>query len=431
MFDLKKTPQDKFIIEGGQPLRGEIHVGGNKNAVLPMIAAALLTDEEVVLENVPQILDVKTMLLILEHVGADINQTGSTLALRCTKVRRTEIPQELCTAIRASFLFVAGLLVRCGHAKVHPPGGDVIGRRRLDAHFYGLRCLGANIHEDQFEFFAPKGLTGRDLFFDESSVTATEHILMAATLAKGTTTIRNAASEPHVQDLARMLIKMGAKIDGLNTNTLAIEGVSSLRGTSHTVSSDHIETGSYLALAAATGGAITVHGTVRSHYWMIQRVFQRFNIQLEFATDNVRLPGGQSPIIQKDIGGAIPQIDDGPWPQFPSDLMSSMLVLATQAEGTVLFFEKMFESRMYFVDRLIQMGASAIVCDPHRVVVSGKTSLRSYILTSPDIRAGMALIIAALCARGTSHIQNVHVIDRGYEKMEEKLLSLGARIQRK
>ena len=224
---------------------------------------------------------------------------------------------------------------------------------------------------------------------------------------------------------------MGARIEGVNTNTLTIAGVNALHGTSHTVVSDHIETGSYLALAAATGGEITVSGTVRSHYWMIQRVFQRFNVQLEFTKDNVWLPGGQSPVIQKDIGGAIPQIDDGPWPQFPSDLMSSMLVLATQAEGTVLFFEKMFESRMYFVDRLIQMGASAIVCDPHRVVVSGKTMLRSYTLTSPDIRAGMALIIAALCAHGTSQIQNVHIIDRGYEKMEEKLLSLGARIQRK
>ena len=431
MQKFQRSNKNCFVIEGGQPLSGEIHVGGNKNAVLPMIAAVLLTDEEVVLKNTPQILDLKMMLKILEHLGGEIEEDGSILKLRCKSVRASEIPWELCTALRTSFLFVAALLVRCGHAKVHPPGGDVIGRRRLDAHFYGLRCLGVNIEEDKFEFFAPDGLTGRDLFFDESSVTATEHIMMAATLAEGVTIIRNAASEPHVQDLAHLLMKMGARIEGLNTNTLTITGVSALHGTSHIVVSDHIETGSYLALAAATGGEITVSGIVRSHYWMIQRVFQRFNVQLEFTKEKVSLPGGQSPVIQKDIGGAIPQIDDGPWPQFPSDLMSSMLVLATQAKGTVLFFEKMFESRMYFVDRLIQMGASAIVCDPHRVVVSGKTILRSYTLTSPDIRAGMALIIAALCAHGTSQIQNVHIIDRGYEKMEEKLLSLGARIQRR
>ena len=427
----RRLTTDRFIIEGGKQLTGEVTVGGNKNAVLPMIAAVLLTDDDIVLNNVPQILDVETMLTILEHLGAEVHKHGSTLRLRCLEVRTTEIPWELCTAIRTSFLFVAALLVRCGQAKVYPPGGDIIGRRRLDAHFYGLRCLGVDIDETEFEFSVPKGLQGRDLFFDESSVTATEHIMMAATLAKGTTIIRNAASEPHVQDLAKLLIKMGAQIDGLNTNTLTIAGVDSLHGATHDIVSDHVETGSYLALAAATGGELTIHGTVPSHYWMIQRVFQRFNIQLDFTSDRVRLPGGQFPVIQKDIGGAIPQIDDGPWPQFPSDLMSAMLVLATQTEGTVLFFEKMFESRMYFVDRLIQMGASAIVCDPHRVVVSGKTFLRSHTLTSPDIRAGMALIIAALCAQGTSHIQNVHVIDRGYEKMEEKLLSLGARIQRK
>ena len=428
---IRKPRNEEFTVEGGRPLYGEIHAGGNKNAALPMIAAALLTDQEVVLQNVPVILDVKTMLSILERLGADIAEQGTTLHLRCADVRTAEIPYELCNSLRASFLFVSSLLVRCGRAKVYPPGGDVIGRRRLDAHFYGLRCLGVNIDEEQFEFRAPNGLQGRDLFFDESSVTATEHIMIAATRAKGKTIIRNAASEPHVQDLARMLIKMGAQIEGLNTNILTINGVNSLGGTSHEVVSDHIETGSYLALTAATGGEITIHGIVRSHYWMIQRVFQRFNIQLEFLENCVKLPGGQSPVIQKDIGGVIPQVDDGPWPQFPSDLMSSMLVLATQAEGTVLFFEKMFESRMYFVDRLIQMGASAIVCDPHRVVISGKTLLRSHTLSSPDIRAGMALIIAALCAKGTSHIQNAFVIDRGYENMEGKLQSLGAKIQRR
>lgn len=422
----------EFIIEGGRSLNGEITIGGNKNAILPMIAAALLTDEEVVFHNVPQILDVSTMLRILEHLGADINLEGSQLRIRCHTIRSGEIPRNLCSALRTSFLFVAPLLIRTGCAKVYPPGGDIIGRRRLDAHFYGLRSLGATINEEDFEFkVPPKGLTGRDLFFDESSVTATEHIMMAATLTDGVTTIRNAASEPHVQDVARLLIKMGANIDGLNTNTLTITGVDRLHGATHRVVSDHIETGSYLALVSATGGHVTIHDTVRSHYWMIQRIFQRFNIRLEFADDRVHLPSEQMPIIQNDVGGQIPQIDDGPWPQFPSDLMSAILVLATQAKGTVLFFEKMFESRMYFVDRLIQMGANAIVCDPHRVVVSGKTQLRNQSMSSPDIRAGMALIIAALCAKGTSVIQNAEVVDRGYERMVDKLQSLGAAIERR
>ena len=425
-----KITTNKLVINGGQPLAGEICVGGNKNAVLPIIAACLLTEDEVILQNVPEILDVQMMLSIFEHLGGDVHRTGSEVKLCSKNLGVTEIPRNLCTALRTSFLFVAPLLVRLQHAKVYPPGGDVIGRRRLDSHFYGLRCLGVEIDEDNFEFKLKNKLSGRDLFFDESSVTATEHVLIAAVCAQGTTIIRNAASEPHVQDLAQFLIKMGAKIEGLNTNTLKISGVNSLRGTSYQIISDHIETGSYLALVAATKGEITIRNIVRSHYWMIQRIFQRFSIHLEFTQDSVTLPGGQTPIIQKDIGNAIPQVDDGPWPQFPSDLMSSMLVLATQAQGTVLFFEKMFESRMYFVDRLIQMGASAIVCDPHRVVISGKTILKGQILSSPDIRAGMALIVAALCAKGTSEIHNASVIDRGYEKMEQKLQSLGADIRR-
>ncbi len=421
----------RFVISGGEPLHGEITVGGNKNAVLPMIAASLLTDEEVILQNIPDILDVKIMLEILEHIGGDIHIDGTELRIRCNNVRSTEIPRELCAALRASFLFVGPLLLRAGRAKVFPPGGDVIGRRRLDAHFYGLRLLGTEIDEGEFEFNAPDGLTGKDLFFDESSVTATEHIMIAATTATGATIIRNAASEPHVQDLARLLIKMGAQIEGLNTNTLTIRGVKSLHGATHRVVSDHIEAASYLALVSATGGSITIHDTVPSHYWMIQRIFQRFSVNLEFSNNAIHLPANQRPAIQKDIGNAIPVIDDGPWPQFPTDLMSSMLVLATQTDGTVLFFEKMFESRMYFVDRLIQMGANAIVCDPHRVVISGKTRLSPQSLSSPDIRAGMALIIAALCAKGVSEIHNAAIIDRGYEKMEIKLQSIGAEIERK
>ncbi|OVE78115.1 UDP-N-acetylglucosamine 1-carboxyvinyltransferase [bacterium F16] len=422
---------DAFIIEGGNPLSGTVAASGNKNAILPMLAACLLTDEEVVLENVPDIIDVHVMAELLQEMGATVEWQDDTLRVTASNVSiNDELPEHLCNKIRTSFLFVAPLLHRQGFAKLHPPGGDGIGRRRLDAHFYGLRTMGAQIDEERMIFKAEKGLHGADLFFDEASVTATEHILVAAVLADGETTIRNAASEPHVQDLARMLQRMGADITGLNTNTLVVQGVPRLSGTTHRVVSDHIEAGSFLALAAATGGDVTITGTTKSHYWMINRVFNRFGIQLELNSDSIVLPGGQRPHICKDIGGHIPRIDDGPWPQFPTDLMSAMLVLATQSEGTVLFFEKMFESRMYFVDPLIRMGASIIVCDPHRVVITGKTPLSGLTMRSPDIRAGMGLMIAALCAKGESIVQNAQIIDRGYETIETKLLSLGAHIRR-
>jgi UDP-N-acetylglucosamine 1-carboxyvinyltransferase len=421
----------RFVIHGGKPLSGELTAGGNKNAALPIIAATLLTDEEVVLENVPRIRDVISMLSILEHLGAEVDHEGHRVRVRTAKVRDTEIPWELCEQTRTSFLYVAPLLARCGRAKVCPPGGDLIGRRRLDPHFYGLRLLGAEVNEETFEFSAPKRLRGRRLFFDEASVTATEHLLMAAVLAEGTTTMLNAAAEPHVQDLARMLNAMGAKIEGLGSNTLTIEGVEKLGGAEHRVISDHIEVGSYLALAAATGGELTVHGTARRDYWMTRRVFERFNLDLELGLDYVRLAGGQVPRIQREAGGALPRVDDGPWPQFPSDMMSPMLVLATQAEGTVLFFEKMYEGRMWFVDPLVQMGANLVVCDPHRVLVMGPSKLHGSTVRSPDIRAGMALIVAALCAtQRPCIVQNAEVVDRGYEHLEDKLRSLGADIVR-
>lgn len=421
----------RFVIHGGKPLSGTIRASGNKNAILPMLAATLLTDEEVVLENVPRIRDVEAMLDVLEHLGADVVREGGELRIRAADLRESEVPWELCERIRTSFLIVGPLLARAGRAKVHPPGGDVIGRRRLDAHLYGLRLLGAQVDETTLSFEAPRRLRGRTLFFDESSVTATEHIMMTAALAEGTTVVRNAASEPHVQDLAKMLVSMGAQVSGVGTNELTIRGVDRLRGTRHRVVSDHIEVGSYLALAAATGGSVTVRETVRSHYWMIHRVFERFGVQLRIGSDEISLPRCQEPRIQPDAGGALPRVDDGPWPQFPSDMMSPMLVLATQSVGTVLFFEKMFESRMYFVDPLIQMGANIVVCDPHRVIVSGKTALRGQTMRSPDIRAGMALIIAALCAGGRpSVVQNAEVIDRGYEDLEAKLQALGAQIER-
>ncbi len=420
-----------FHIEGGRPISGEITAAGNKNAVLPMIAAALLTDEEVVIENAPHIRDVDAMLCLLGELGVSVSREDRELRIRADSLARHELPRGLCAEIRTSFLLVAPLLHRLGRAKAHPPGGDSIGRRRLDAHFYGLGKLGAEMDLDTFDFRAPRRLTGAELFFDEASVTATEHILLAAVLAEGTTIIRNAASEPHVQNLVQLLRAMGAEIEGINTNTLTIHGVERLHGAHARVSSDHVEVGSFLALAAATGGAITIHDTVRSHYWMINRVFERFGLKLEYSATSVTLPGGQTPRIRKDLGNAIPRVDDGPWPQFPSDLMSSMLVLATQAEGTVLFFEKMFESRLYFVDPLVQMGASIIVCDPHRVVVSGRTTLRGLPVRSPDIRAGIALVSAALCAKGSSTVANAEIIDRGYEHIDQRLQTLGACIERR
>ncbi len=420
-----------FIVHGGKTLGGEITASGNKNAALPMIAACLLTDEEVVLENLPAIRDVAAMLEILEFLGARVQREGNRAAVCCAGIDSADLPWELCERTRTSFLMVGPLLSRCERVKLHPPGGDAIGRRRLDPHFYGLRGLGAEADERSLDFRAPKRLQGRQLFFDEASVTATEHILMAAVLAEGETTILNAAGEPHVQDLVKLLCAMGARIEGAGTNTLRVQGVDKLHGVRHRITSDHVEVASYLALAAATGGELTVRGTTVGHYWMIRRVFERFGLRMELHHDHVFLPGGQVPRMQADVGGAMPRVDDGPWPQFPSDVMSPMLVLATQAEGTVLFFEKMYESRMFFVDPLVRMGANIIVCDPHRVVISGPSQLRGATLRSPDIRAGMALVIAALCATGRpSIIQNAEIIDRGYEVVESKLRSLGADIVR-
>ncbi len=421
----------RFVIRGGQRLGGEITASGNKNAVLPMLAACLLTDEEVVLENVPGIRDVDSMLDILAYLGAEIARDGSTVRVRAANIRENEIPRELGEKIRTSVLMVGPLLSRTGQVRVSAPGGDMIGRRRLDAHFYGLQGLGVQVDIDKLEFHQEGRLQGGVLFFDEASVTATEHILLVATLAEGTTTLRNAASEPHVQDLARMLVSMGAEIEGVGTNTLTVHGVERLRGARHRVTSDHIEVGSYLAIAAATGGGLTVRDTARGHYWMMHRVFERFGLCLDLEVDRVVLAEGQVPRIRPDAGGMTPRIDDGPWPHFPSDMMSPMLVLATQSEGTVLFFEKMFESRMYFVDPLIQMGANIIVCDPHRVIVTGPSRLRGQTVRSPDIRAGMALLMAALCAEGQpSIVQNANIIDRGYERVDEKLQSLGADVVR-
>jgi len=395
-----------------------------------MIAASMLTDEQVILHNVPDIIDVHVMLDIIEKIGASVSLDKGTLILRAADIVNPDIPHNLCRKIRTSILFASPLLFRCGTASIWPPGGDVIGRRRLDGHFYGLITMGAQIDSDElpFRFKADKRLVGKDLFLDEASVTATEQIMMSAVLAEGKTILRNAAAEPHVCQLGEMLLGMGATISGLGTNTLVIEGVRQLHGTECRIECDHIEAGSFLAMGSVTGGEITVHGTTPGHYWMTRRIFQRLGIHFDLNADNIFLPGGQELAVKTDLGNAVPTISDGPWPQYPSDLMSCTIVMATQARGTVLFFEKMFESRIYFVDRLISMGANAIVCDPHRVIINGPAKLRGVEMSSPDIRAGMAMIIAALCARGKSIVNNADVISRGYDSIVEKIASLGGRV---
>lgn len=421
-----------FEIEGGVPLCGSVRVSGNKNAILPMIAACILTEQEVVLDNVPDIIDVRHMLDVIVALGGRVQRSGESVSVQVASVQSAEISRELCNKVRTSILCVAGLLHRLGKATLYPPGGDVIGRRRLDTHFYGLHKLGANIELGaSYQFAVPEGLCGADLFFDEPSVTGTEHILMAAVVSKGQTIIRNAACEPHVQDLAHMLCAMGARIGGIGTNQMVVDGVDALGGTRHRVCHDHIEAASYLALAAATGGELRVLGTDVHAYWMCRRVLATLGVKIELHKDHVYLPPNQELRVAPEYDGSMPVIADGPWPQFATDQMSCMITLATQVQGNVLFFEKMFESRLYFVDRLIAMGAHAVVCDPHRVVISGRAQLRGTTLSSPDIRAGMALLGAALCASGKSTVQNANMIERGYERVEEKLLGLGARITRR
>ena len=421
-----------LIINGTGRISGTVEIGGNKNAVLPMIAASLLTKDDVILHNVPAITDVDMMLKILESIGAKIERSGTSVTINTASVTGNEISRPLCSSLRTSFLFAGPLAARCGSSVLYPPGGDVIGRRRLDSHFYGLKKLGIPLRDQEeipFVFeMVPRGLHGADIFLDEASVTATEHILMVAAAAKGTTVIRNAAAEPHVRQLGEMLIAMGADISGLDSNTIRIKG-GKLHGAEVTVEGDHIEAASYIALAACTRSPITITGIMRPHdYWMTRRVFEKVGIRFKIHPNLIEVPGGQRMKIQPDFGNAIPQISDGPWPQFPSDMMSCMIVCATQAKGSVLFFEKMFESRIYFADRLISMGANAIVCDPHRVVITGKAKLHAVEMSSPDIRAGMAMVIAACCASGESTINQAEMIYRGYERLPEKLAALGADI---
>jgi UDP-N-acetylglucosamine 1-carboxyvinyltransferase len=424
---------EKFIIQGGVPLSGEIAPAGNKNAALPILAACLLTDEELVIRNVPNIRDVQSMLGLLERLGVRVEWMGDNeVKLQADSISGTEVDEELANRIRASFLVAGPLLARFGEVRMPPPGGDTIGRRRLDAHLDAFRDMGAKADGDVWlELSAPPGgLKPKRIFMDEPSVMGTENALLAAALTKGPTTIENAACEPHVQDLARLLCKMGAQVDQIGSNVMTVHGQEKLGGAEHDVRPDHIEIASFMALAAATGGELRIRDIVAEDLEGIRRHFRRIGLQTMIEGEDLMVPPEQKLTIRDDQGDAIPKIDDGPWPAFPADLTSIALALATQADGTILIFEKMFENRLFFVDKLVAMGARITLCDPHRAIVSGPSRLHGARLESPDIRAGMAMLIAALAAEGTSEIGNVAQIDRGYERIDVRLRDLGARIER-
>jgi UDP-N-acetylglucosamine 1-carboxyvinyltransferase len=420
---------ESFVIEGGRPLNGRLRATGNKNGVLPVLAACLLTEEPVQLDNVPRIRDVDTMIALLRQLGADVDWTGDNSVRVHAQDIGHEVDADLASRIRASFLLAGPILARLGRASIPPPGGDIIGRRRLDPHIHAFAELGASI--DIAERYELGGtLLGAHIHLDEPSVMGTENAVMAASITRGKTMISNAASEPHVQDLCRFLVSLGAKIDGIGSNVLHVTGVERLFGGEHTIGPEHIEVGSFIGMAAVTGGDITIDGIVPDDLWPVLPVLRRLGIEVEIGPDWVRVPPGQRLEIQDDLGGAIPKVEDGPWPQFPADLTSIAVVVATQAKGTVLVFEKMFESRLFFVDKLVSMGARIILCDPHRVVITGPAKLYGQRMSSPDIRAGMAMVIAALCAEGTSTIGDAYQIDKGYERIDERLRALGADIQR-
>jgi UDP-N-acetylglucosamine 1-carboxyvinyltransferase len=421
----------KFVVEGGRPLSGRIRPAGNKNAALPILAATLLTDEEVVLENVPDIRDVRTLIALLGKLGVETEWCADgRVRMRAREVRATEVDPVMAARIRASILLAGPMLARVGRMVLPPPGGDVIGRRRVDTHFLALSKLGAVVEADNGYTLQTRGLRGTDMFLDEPSVTATENAIMAAVLAKGNTRIRNAAAEPHVQDLCHLLIQMGAKISGIGTGVLDFEGVDRLSGTEFRISSDHIEVGSFIGLAAVTGGEILIEDAAVRHLDSTLLAFERMGIRCEIRDQDLFVPADQDRVVRTDVGGHIPKVDDGPWPAFPADLTSIALVVATQCRGTILIFEKMFESRMFFADKVIGMGARIVLCDPHRAVIVGPSRLHAAVLESPDIRAGMALLIAALGAEGESHIYNIGQIERGYEKIDARLRALGAQIYR-
>lgn len=421
----------QFIVEGGNRLSGTIVPAGNKNAALPIVAASLLAEDEVILENVPRIRDIETLVELCRSVGASMEWTDrNTLTVNAKTIEASTLDPVLCAKIRGAILLAGPLLARCGALRLPPPGGDVIGRRRLDTHFLALEALGVQFtYGDTFEL-STKKLKGAHVFLDEPSVTGTENAMIVAAAAEGTTILENAASEPHVQDLAHFLIALGAKIDGIGTNCLTIHGGREIHGARHRIGPDHIEVGSFIGLAAVTDSDLTIKDAGVKHLRSIRMGFERLGIKCEVRGDDLIVPSGQSKEIQSDMGGHVPKLEDQPWPAFPADVMSIAIVTATQCHGMILMHEKMFESRMFFVDKLIGMGARIVLCDPHRAIVSGPTQLRGSTLESPDIRAGMAMLLAALCARGKSVINNIGQIERGYERIDERLRALGANVQR-
>ncbi len=429
-----KGPGDCFVVEGGRPVEGSFTPAGNKNEALPALAATLLASGESLLENVPRIRDVATLVDMLADLGVITGREHGGHALRIETRGLTDRPpsRDLARTIRGSFLLAPSLLARTGRAVLPRPGGDRIGRRRIDTHLTALRLLGARVEarERRYHLSLDGRFRGTDIFLDEQSVMATENAVMAAAVAEGHTRIANAASEPHVRGLCNMLLTMGARISGIGSNMLEIEGVPELRPARHRIGPDHIEIGSLVAIAAMTGGELTIREVEPDDLRMLRMVFARLGVETRLEGRALTVPGKQELEIQDDLDGAIPKVDDAPWPGFPSDLTSIALVLATQSRGTVLIHEKMFENRLFFVDRLIAMGGRVVLCDPHRAIVNGPTTLQGDTLTSPDIRAGMALIAAALCAQGRSLIMNAHQVDRGYEAIDTRLRALGADIRR-
>ena len=421
----------QFLVEGGHRLSGTIRPSGNKNAALPIVCAALLTEHPVILENVPRIRDVETLVELIASTGVDLEWTErNTLRIHAKTVHSANLDPKLCRKIRASILLAGPLLARCGHIELPPPGGDVIGRRRVDTHFLALERLGAHFElNDSFVLSTP-GLRGADVFLDEPSVTGTENAVMAAVAARGTTVLRNAASEPHVQDLCHFLVALGAEIDGIGTNKLTIEGGRQLGAATHKIGPDHIEVGSFIGLAAVTGSEIRIADAGVEHLRSTLMGFARLGVSCTIEGPDLIVPAEQEKVIQSDLGGHVPKLEDQPWPAFPADTMSIALVTATQCTGLILIHEKMFESRLFFVDKLVGMGARIVLCDPHRALVAGPSRLRGNAVESPDIRAGMAMLLAALCADGESTINNVGQIERGYERIDERLRALGAHIER-
>jgi UDP-N-acetylglucosamine 1-carboxyvinyltransferase len=421
-----------FCVTGGRALKGTIRPAGNKNAALPILAATLLADGPCRIDNVPHIRDVETMLALLEHLGAAVRWDGpNTVEVDAAKAEPRALDPKLSAKIRASILLAGPMLARFGRVSLPPPGGDVIGRRRVDTHFLALERLGAEITVG--DTYKLEGrLAGADIFLDEPSVTGTENALMAAALARGTTVLRNAASEPHVQDLARFLVALGAKIDGIGTNTLSVEGgTAPLRAAPYTLGPDHIEIGSFIGLAAVTNGAVTIDGVRGDDLRSTLLAFERLGVRPRLDGTQLVVDADQERRIRPDLGGHVPKLEDGPWPAFPADLMSIAIVAASQCDGLLLVFEKLFESRLFFVDKLIGMGARIVLCDPHRAVIAGPSPLRGQVVESPDIRAGMAMLLAALAAQGDSVIHNIGQIERGYERIDERLRALGAQIERR